>query len=153
MAQTVKLTGFRELEAALSELPKATGKNVLRRVARGALQPMRNHAADIAPDDPSTTGKDLHSSIGIANLKMGKVRFVRGKFRADSSTGIAMTMGPERQAFHGTFQEFGTVHHAARPFMRPAWDAGADNALEYIKSNLGSEINRAAVRLARKRAK
>lgn len=45
----VRLEGFRELEAALRELPKATGKNVLRRVAKGALQPMADEAAAKAP--------------------------------------------------------------------------------------------------------
>ena len=42
---------------------------------------------------------------------------------------------------------------AANPYMRPAWDAGAMKALDYIKDNLRAEIDKAATRLAKKRAR
>jgi HK97 gp10 family phage protein len=149
----MKIKGLRECEAALTQLPKATGKNVLRRVGRNRLEPMREHAAAKAPDDPNTTGgRDLSSSIKIRNAK-AKVRFVQGKFRADSSRGISLTMGPSKAAFHGKFQEWGTIHHAAQPFMRPAWDAGARKVVEGIRDDLWNEIQRAAARLANKKAK
>ena len=47
MKTTMKLEGFRELDKALGELPKATGKNVLRKVGRKALEPMRADAEEL----------------------------------------------------------------------------------------------------------
>lgn len=149
----LKIKGLRECEAALSQLPKATGKNVLRRVGRARLEPMRDDAAAKAPDDPNTSGAaDLSSSIKIRNGK-AKVRLIQGKFRADSSSGISLTLGPSKAAFHGKFQEWGTVKQAAQPFMRPAWDAGARKVVEGIRDDLWTEIQRAAARLANKKAK
>jgi hypothetical protein len=37
MREVIELSGFAELEAKLRDLPKATGKNVLRRIGKGAL--------------------------------------------------------------------------------------------------------------------
>ena len=162
MRVKVKVTGLREAEAALAELPKATGKNVLRRVARGSLEAMRDHAAALAPDDPATGAPDLRTSISISEKRTkaaktkSTTRMVRGRFRASASTGIAMAMGPASGGGvlnYASFQEFGTVDMAANPYMRPAWDAGAMKALDYIKDNLRAEIDKAATRLAKKRAR
>ena len=40
MAQKFRIEGLKELDKALGQLPRATGKNVLRRVARKALEPI-----------------------------------------------------------------------------------------------------------------
>jgi HK97 gp10 family phage protein len=149
----MKIKGLRECEAALAQLPKATGKNVLRRVGRKRLEPMRADAAAKAPDDPGTSGRsDLSESIKIRNVP-AKVRFVQGKFRADSSRGVSMAISTSKAAFHGRFQEWGTVHHPASPFFRPAWDAGARDVVVGIGDDLWAEIRKAAARLANKKAK
>jgi len=154
----LKLTGFRELERALSELPKATGKNVLRRIAKGALEPMADRASAKAPRE---SGK-LAFSISVSEKRTrrarggSKTKFSGGKFRADASTGIDMAMGPtagQGVLGYATFVEFGTVDTAANPYMRPAWDGGAGQALDYIKDNLGAEIQKAADKRAKKLAK
>jgi hypothetical protein len=41
---TVRVDGLREIDAAIGELGKATGRNVLRRVAVQRLQPMAEEA-------------------------------------------------------------------------------------------------------------
>lgn len=158
MKTVVRLEGFRELERALTELPKATGKAVLRRVARGALEPMADSAAARAPVESGLLAFSMAVSEKRTRRARGKstTRFVGGKFRASASTGIAMAMGPS--AGQGALQyaahvEFGTVDTPAQPFMRPAWDGGADKALEYVKDNLGAEIDKAAARVATRRAK
>lgn len=162
MDATVTLEGFAELDRALTELPKATGKNVLRRIARGALEPMANMAAARAPH---RTGR-LAYSISVSekrtprakwqNTTMGRTAFVGGHFRASASTGITMAMGPAGGLGvlpYASFDEFGTIDTPAFAFMRAAWDAGANQALEYIKTNLSIEIDKAAMRYARRQAK
>lgn len=154
---TVKLEGFRELERALADLPRATGKSVLRRVAKAALEPMADSAAAKAPTD---SGK-LAFSIVVSEKRTRRARasatrLVRGKFRAAASTGIAIAMGPaagQGTLQYATFVEFGTIDTPAQPFMRPAWASGSEAALEYIKDNLSTEIEKAAARVAKKQAK
>lgn len=146
---TVRLEGFRELERALNELPKSTGKNVLRRVAKGALQPMAEKARGLAPKDKG----DLAASIQVSERRTKRVARIN---RFDKNTGIQMAMGPvsgKGVLNYATFAEFGTNDTRAVPFMRPAWDGGANDALEYIKANLGREIDKAATRLAKKAAR
>lgn len=145
---TVQLTGFRELEKALRELPKATGKNVLRRVAKGALEPLADAAAAKAPQDEGR----LAFSISVGEKRTRRVR--TGFKRSD---GIEMAMGPGNTLAgvlqYASFVEFGTVDTPPQPFMRPTWNAGADRALDYIKDNLWREIDKAADKVAKKRAK
>lgn len=158
----VTLEGFSELDQALAELPKATSKNVLRRVARGALEPMANMAAARAPH---RTGR-LAYSIAVSetrtrrakwqNTTMGRAKFSGGSFRSSASSGITMAMGPAGglgTLNYATFDEFGTVDTPAFAFMRAAWDTGASQALDYIKMNLRVEIEKAALRYARRQAK
>ena len=146
---TVRLEGFRELERALNELPKSTGKAVLRRVAKGALEPMADRARGMAPVDRC----DLRASIQVSEKRTR--RAIRTN-RFDKNTGVEIAMGPVSGGGvlnRATFVEFGTVDTRAQPFMRPAWDGGKDDALDYVKANLGREIGRAATRLAKKNAR
>ncbi len=144
----VKLTGFRELEKTLAELPKATGKNVLRRVGRKALEPMRAKAESLAPRDKG----DLAGGIAISDKRTRRAKKERGPI-----SGVEMAMGPS--SGHGgslnyaTFDEFGTADASAQPFMRPAWDSEAQGAIDIIGRELGTEISKAAARRARKLAK
>jgi HK97 gp10 family phage protein len=146
---TVRLEGFRQLEAALSALPKSTGKAVLRRVAKGALQPMAEKARSLAPKDSG----DLAGAIQVSERRTKRVARIN---RFDKNTGIQMAMGPVSGGGvlnYATFAEFGTNDTRATPYMRPAWYSGKDDALEYVKANLGREIDRAASRLAKKAAR
>jgi hypothetical protein len=155
--QTVELTGFRELENALRGLPKATGKNTLRRVARGALEPMALIAAARAPH---RTGR-LSYSISVSEkrtrrAKRSSTKFVGGRFMADPSKGIEMAMGPGAglgTLTYASFDEFGTVDTPAFGYMRSAWDMGAQGALQYVIENLKIEIDKAATRYAAKQAR
>ncbi len=146
--RTVTLSGFKELERALAQLPKATGKNVLRRIAKGALEPMADSAAAKAPRDE---GK-LAFSISVGEKRTRRVRTGFNK-----KNGIEMAMGPGNTLpgvlQYASFVEFGTIDTPAQPYMRPAFNAGAHAALDFIKANLGSEIQKSARKLAVKRAK
>lgn len=144
----VTLEGFAELDRALAELPKATAKNVLRRVARGALEPMANTAAALAP----TRSGRLAYSISVSEKRTGRAQWQRRAVR----NGITMAMGPGGglgTLGYATFDEFGTVDTPAFGFMRAAWDSGRGPALEYVKLNLSIEIEKAALRYARRLAK
>lgn len=135
----VKVQGFRELEKALGELKVSTARNVGRRTLRQALEPMAEVARQNVAQD--RTG-ELRESIGITTGRpKGK-----GYRRQDR---IEVHMGPGQQP-QGIQEEFGNRRQPPRPFMRPAWDAEKQRALEGVKTILGEEIERAAQRAARK---
>lgn len=152
MATTVKITGLRELEKALGELPKATGKNVLRRVLRKRAQPIADAARAMAPDDPATGGDDLRASIGVGTkLSPRQAKLHRKMFKSDrASVEMFVGAGPDPAAVQ---QEFGNVNHGPQPFMRPAWDGNKDALIEGIKDDLADEIAKAAKRVAAKAAR
>lgn len=156
---TVRVEGLREVDAALGQLGKATGRNVLRRVALARLEPMAEVARRLAPDDPNTGGRDLHKSIAVST-RTSKVKRSRAEniaARAGKAT-VEAHMGPagvggKGAPPQGVWQEFGTINHPPQPFMRPAWDGGKDKLLEGVKDDLWREIENATKRLARKAAR
>lgn len=145
---TVTVGGLRELDAALGQLPKATGKAVLRRTLKKAGQPI---AEDATAKAPRLTGA-LQISIGVGTkLTRRQSKLHRKMFKDDkASAEVFVGAGGLAQA---TQTEFGNEHQAAEPYMRPAWDGNKDRALDTIKSELGAEIMKAAQRLAKRAAR
>jgi HK97 gp10 family phage protein len=154
MTDTVKLTGFKELDKALEKLTKAAGKGVLRRALKKAAQPVADVASRLAPDDPSTTSEDLHREIFVSPKLSNRDKAQHRKMFRDDKASVEMFIGPSVKAYpQALMQEFGTSRHGAQPYMRPAWDAGKDKVLDDIGGELWSEIDKAAARAARKAAK
>lgn len=148
MVVKVKVEGLKELDAALGELPKATGKNVLRRVLREVAKPMADQAAGMAPVLTGT----LKRSVGVGSrLTKRQGRLHRKMFKDDkASVEIFVGAGGLPQAH---LREFGADGKPPHAFVRPAWDANKMPMLERIKSTLAAEIKKSADRLARKAAK
>lgn len=143
MAERFKVEGLKELEEALRELPKATGKNVLRRALLKAGEPIASSAAALAP---RLRGK-LQMSIGTGTKLSRRQKRLH---RPESTVEVFVGAGALVQAIT---QEFGTVNHPAKPFMRPAWDGNKTKALDTIRDDLAEEIEKARQRLARKAAR
>lgn len=74
------------------------------------------------------------------------------QFKDSSSTNdleVNYWLGPDARHWWGGFGEFGTVHEAAHPWMRPAFDGYKDQVLASIGTELWAGIERATKRLAR----
>lgn len=133
-------------DQALAELgKKSTQKNVLVRTLKKAAEPIRAQAQSLAPVD---TGK-LELSI-ITGTQL--TRRQRGSAYKAGQLGVAEVHVGTKLS-RGLFQEFGTFDQPAQPFMRPAWDANKEKAVEVIGKELWVEIEKAAARAARKAAK
>lgn len=118
--------GFRELEAKLDRLPATMAREYLVDAVQAGAAQIRYEAARRAPQDSG----ELAASIAI---RMTKQRSTGGDPRAE--------IGPDRaNAAKGRFQEHGTAHHAAQPFLRPALDARGDDAIEIMRSVLASRL-------------
>lgn len=152
MKPTIKLEGFREMDAALNEFTKATARNILKRTALAAIQPM---ADDMKRRAPTQRGGDeqLKKSI-TASDKLGK----RQSRQTQKMTTVEVYAGPAGSDGKGAppqahMQEFGTEHHGPQPFARPAWDAGKDALLDRTRDGLAEAIEKARQRAARKALK
>ena len=167
---TIKVEGLKELEDALLELPKSVQGNVLKRAAVAAAADFADHASRLAPKDKGKLTREIKvakpkiitagKAAFAAAMKEGATRAeaaqaARAANRAAGGTGrsVITSVGPTKAAFYGLFQEFGTAHHAAKPFMRPTWDALKNSMLDTMKEALTSEIAKAAARAAKRAAR
>lgn len=145
MKVTVKVEGLRDLDAALSELPKiTTAKAVVRRVLKKAAEPLRALAEQTAP---RLTGALKISIVIGTKLTRRQARMARKEPKSLTE----MFIGTSNPA--AVPQEFGTHDQKAQPFMRPAWQATKDQVLTNIGTELGPEIEKTAARLAKKAAR
>jgi len=135
----VKLSGFRELDHALAQLPKAVARNTLRRIGKEALEPMAAIAAARAPVDEG----NLALSIAVSEQRTRRAS--RGG--RDPKTSIEIAMGPAggfSALPYASFVEFGTVDTPAQPYMRPAFDQEAEATIKRLQESLAKEITKAA---------
>lgn len=138
----MRIEGLRQVDEALKELPRATSKNVVRRVLRKRAEPMAFLAANLAPVDEA----DLANSMEVSTRLDRRQR--RGGSRQDR---VEVFVGSSSPLAH--LQEFGTRHHAAQPFMRPAFEQLKYRVLDGIQKDLLDEIEKAKARQARKAAR
>lgn len=144
----VETQGFAEMEKALEEFRPATARNVLRRAALGALEPVAEGMRAKAPKRL----ENLRDAIdtGTKRQKGAKKTF------PDSSTvevyaGVSVVGGGmPPQAIQ---QEFGNEHHGPQPYGRPTWDREERPTLDRVKESLGAEIDKASQRAKRKALK
>ena len=148
MAEAVTVEGLRELETALKDLPKAAAKAVLRRTLKTAAQPIADEFRSKVHVDEGA----LRDSIGVGTKLTKRQRSVHRKMFKNDKASVEMFVGAGGLT-QAITEEFGTPDVAANPALRPAWDGGKDQVLETIKTELWSEIEKAAARLARKAAK
>lgn len=174
MSVRVSVSGLRELDVALGELPKATARNALKRVLIKAGQPVADAASAMAPKDTGElsasvkVGSRISNRVGSAEFaavmraggtKGKAVSALRGARRAAAGQGsfAEAYIGPtkaksKKDAIKRIVQEFGSSVQPGRPYLRPAWDGGKDKVLAIIKDDLGDEIIRTAKRAAKRNA-
>lgn len=112
MASWVRVIGDEQVVEALDKLGADVEKK-LERITNAAAKPVHELIQEGAP---RRTGQ-LSSTIAEEVVERRPGRVVQG-------------LGPDRKAFYGFFQEFGTAHHAAQPFLLPALKKGEPRAIE-----------------------
>lgn len=141
--QTFKIEGLKELEEALRELPKATARNVLVRTLTKEAQPIAHDGQSRAPK--LTGGLAASYTVGTKLSRRQK-----SQHKKESPVEVFVGPSPHPKSIQ---TEFGNAHQAAKPHLRPAWDANAKGVFDGIKDRLAEEIEKARKRLARKAEK
>jgi len=155
---TVKVEGLKELQAALEDLPKATSRNVLRRALLAGAAPIEATAEQLAPVKTGALRTSHTAGTKLSRRQKAVHRQWAGQqpaertaqgFRSKPSDAVYVFVGPGGMP-QAITQEFGTVDHAAHPFMRPAWDQNQHRALQIVVERIAVEIQTAVARIARK---
>jgi HK97 gp10 family phage protein len=160
--------GGKALEAALRAIGKeATARSVAEKALMIAAEPIAQKARELAPVDKG----NLRESIKVAK-KANYGRGRKGRSRGDTVyafVGIDGSVLPPKDAktrrnkrktrflqagggvaAYSIFKEYGTSSMPAEPYMRPAFEAKKQAAVDAIGPALWEEIAKAARRAAKK---
>lgn len=157
MDVSVEIEGLQELEDQLKALTAVVARNQIYSAISFGLTPivseMRNNApkAAAAYYRYSKGGK----KTGERHLEQpgrlrSQVRRWRVKGLPDSyGVGVGIKKkSKEYVAFYWYFIEYGTAKQAAVPFIRPAFDAGKENAVQRYMDKLRKNIDRVIAKQA-----
>lgn len=147
---TVRLEGFKELEREFELLEKLdTRRASARRALKKSAEPLAALAQGMAPVGP--TGF-LAASVSVSTkLSKRQGAMHRKMFRTSrAAVEVFVGAGPAPSAHT---QEFGTINHGPRPFMRPAWDQDQRALLDRLKAELWSDISKSVARAERRAAR
>lgn len=167
--ETLTFEGFKELDAALTELPRATGKNVARKALFKAAEPIAEAARQNVAVRSGKLQKSITVSTKLAN-KVGNAEFAAAMQSGQGKAAAVAAMRSARSASgggsgrvevhvgagqlpHAHLIEFGSSRQAPQPYLRPAFDAHSRGAVEILKVELRIEIDKAVARIARKQAR
>jgi HK97 gp10 family phage protein len=155
---TFQIEGLKELEAALMQLSKATGKTVLRNALKKAAAPIAEAAKENVPVDEGRLKESI--SVNTRLVKSQQPGGFRDRTAVNVHVGADAKNGP-----HAHLVEFGTKPRfhkksgkyvgmaPAQPFLRPAWDANKEKALKIFAEQVWHELVKVARRMANKAAK
>lgn len=142
------MTGVEQLTDSFRRIGNAVDQHdAAIRALLEAAEPIRSRAASLAPRGK---GKGPHLADNI--IAAETTRVPGGKKWRDVKEGEhVVAIGPSyrpEDVFYGAFQEMGTAHHPAQPFMRPAFDAAQEESQRILGRALWRNILSALARKA-----
>lgn len=143
---TVQVHGLEELERALMQLPEEVSGKALQTAVNAAGRLIKQETQDRAP--VGTVSHWIGRKSKNKRAEPGNLRkYIRMQRLRNSKFSAAVAITWSGNAFYGKFLEFGTRYMKAQPFIRPAFDARSNDAVELLKKRLALRINAAAKKL------
>lgn len=127
--QRAKVVGTRKLRRKIKRLQADVRGDLLAEAALEGAKPIAEDAQRRAP-----------VRTGLLESEVIAVEFKRRRKGHSAEVGV----GPSVKAPHGILQELGTAHHAAQPFLRPAFQAKRGRAVLRIGARLRRSIEQIA---------
>jgi len=119
------IQGIEALEAKLQGIARSVRQKLLLKTLKEAVEQTRDLAAQLAP---RRTGR----------LSRGeKIATVPSLSNADTAT---VRVGPARSVFYGLFNEAGTVHMTAHPFLNPAYQATVNQVMQRVAADFKAAV-------------
>jgi HK97 gp10 family phage protein len=122
---TMSFEGGTELAKELDRLSTRLSKPIVRGALAEGGAPIQKRMGQLAPHEPGPP--DIRDNIGMNIARR-------------SEEMAALVIGPVKGFAYGLPQEIGTIHHAAQPFARPAFDEQAPKAIPIIGQALWREL-------------
>ena len=158
MSISMKMTGFREIEKALAQLPAGTAKGVARRAMKKELAPVAATANSFWPgaDDQvfKITSRISPSQKGDSAAKNGRSvvnMFVGANVGAGGAPHAHLVEFGTGPRFQKSGRFTGSV--APQPMLQPAWDMNKQSMLEGLGARMWDEIEKTIARRAKRAAK
>lgn len=139
-----KVSGGEEILEKLESLPLVIGKAILRKALRAGAKIFSDEMKHRAPRGwhilraTSYKGAKYKGRSREYGL-LAKGITTKTSISGDELAGSA-SVGPSKKTFWGLFQEFGTKHSKAQPFIRSSFDTTKEKALEAFVSTAKSEL-------------
>ena len=128
MAKEIQMEGLDGLLDKFQALETKVAKQALRKALKAGGDVFKKEIVARAPQKTGQLKAEIASATSI---------------NANEGTGI-VSVGPLKHAYHGMFAEFGTRHQPAKPFLRPAFDGKADDALNAFAEVLKDAVDEAS---------
>ena len=115
----VHLDGADELNAALRSVGLRAGGLVLKSAAIAGAEVIAGEAKRLAPRDSGDLAEGIHAEPG--RIQQGRA---------------VMNIGIGKKQWYGELVELGTENMAAQPYLRPAFDTKAEEAIAAVNKVL-----------------
>ena len=112
-------------------------RRVVRDALRSAVRPIVSAAKREAPRQTGELKRGIGSSISVR------------RYVTEARVGMKKT---SKARFYAHLVEFGTAHSAAKPFLRPAWDVGRQNAARILTKRMQEVAAQQAAKARSQRA-
>lgn len=131
---------FSKIAAKLDKITQAAGK-AMRPAAQAGAQVFYAEVKQRVPVSakPHKSGKKTYSP---GTLRKAVYQAYADKESGDSKATYRVSWN-KSHAFYGRFLEFGTSKMAAKPFLRPAYDAARAKAMDAVKQRMQAEVQKA----------
>lgn len=144
-----KLHGFEELTRLLRKLPDETKLKALRPETKAMGELLKGIAIQLSPyrtgalrrsirrleRKTAQAWESVHGLRVVTRRKLTKrLGFVEGNAKGKA--------GATEDPYYWFFQEFGTVHMKARPFLRPALEGNREEYVESFRRGFGRRLER-----------
>lgn len=133
MPLDAKLVGIDDLLKVMRKLPDRVERKVLGSATSAAATVVRNEM-------------QLQAPVLSGRLR-ARVRTKRARKSEAPPQGVRYDVGPTRAVFYGTIIEIGSATQPARPWMRPAYEASKNRAIQKFIERGGKAIVREAAKL------
>jgi HK97 gp10 family phage protein len=139
---TVHVEGLRELGEAMRKLSSDVALKISHQAVAAAAQVIKKRAKRNIESSPSVDTGSLRDAVIVKRIPKSQTQLtseyivtIRGRGKRARKSKTKQSIAP-----HAHFVEFGTVHMPAEPFLRPAFDAGKEEAMQKMVDRLKARI-------------
>lgn len=149
-----KLHGFEEMVKLLKVLPDETKLKALRPETREMGELLRGIAVQLSPYRTGALRRSIRRIEKRLSQEWLSVHGLRVVTRRKSTRRMGVLEGNAKgkqgavdDPYYWFFQEFGTVHMTAKPFLRPALEDHREEYIDSFRRGFGSRLERLVKKL------